>query len=1557
MLSTDLLARCAPRASWDAHAELATHDLARADATGATGANSPRGRRSARVGGHVGRLRRLLGFAPFGLLLATAVILTTLSSGALERAVAADLRPGFAPRVFALEHARIVVEPGTVIDPGTLVMRSGVIEAVGPDGEVNVPFDAERIDGRGLVAYPGLVNAFSTTGIDSSAPRSQTGSGRAVDYGSFALGATPPDNRSGLSPEFLASEALVLDDAAVKPWREVGFTSALVAPGGGVVAGQSALVSLSGQPRREILLASPVAMHVALVPPGARGYPSTLMGVIAHLRQAMLDSAHHEALWEHFRVHGGPRPPVDPALEALGAIRSGQLRVFWEANLRDDIHRALDLSEELGVRPVIVGGSEAWRVVDRLREENVPVVLRIDFPDEPKSGYAQGSRNEITDIVESLPLERLQEALARTDLPAEYRARIEQRVAELKGETPTAEAKPAESGARRLPESPRLLAEQKRIWNELVACAARLSEAGVPFCLSAAGHSKAEKFFEHLRQAIGQGLQADAALAAMTRDAAAILGVDAQLGRIAPGMADHVVVMSGPLEEAKSKVRYVFVDAAKFELNAPPAAAARADGAGRAAERAGRRPAVRPSAEEAPADAPGDQPNDLAPEDEPNASPAAEEPAAPESPARDKDKDADAETSEQPAGARGSEADAAPAAPAAPAAAQPADAAEAGGSALAALSTAAEPFPTEIRADRFPQRQTGGNVLVRGATVLTLTGGTLAETDVLVEEGRIAAIGRALSAPEGVEVIEAEGLYLMPGIIDTHVHFAISRGINEASLSVVPECRIKDVITGDDVGIFLSLAGGVTTARVLHGSANPIGGQDAVIKLRWGRPGRELLLDEGPQGVKFALGENPKRSRSRYPDTRLGVESSIRRSFDEGRMYARLWQTYEAARARGETPPPPRRDLRLEALAAMLDGSIQIHSHCYRADEILMLLRLAESYGIRIRSLQHALEGYKVAPEIAAHGASVSSFSDWWAYKVEAFDAIPYNAALLTEAGAMVAIKSDDRELVRHMYQEAAKTVKYGNLSEAQALATITINAATQLGLDHRIGSIEVGKDADLALFNGHPLNGFARCVLTLVDGEIYFERAGDLVPSGYGWPVAEESIRARTLAVPESPAGSYFLRGARIETVSGAAIERGTLWIREGRIEALGGPDLPVPEGAVTVDLDGLMIFPGMINAGTNLGLTEVRSLSETQDFAEAGPYNADIRASVAIHPDSELIPVSRANGVLAVLTRPSGGVISGQSVLLNLWGWIPPEMAVRDPAALHVNLPTGSLDPDGGERRKRAAEAIDALKQQFRLALRYDELVRRATEAGGALPVPDPQLAALAPYARGEGLVMIHADAQADILAAIDLAAELKLHWALADAAEAWRCAKELKEADVPVVVGPVMQLPRSGNSPYDSAYSNARLLHEAGVRVAIKAEDSGPGDATSTRNLPYHAAMAVAYGLPPEEGLRAVTLTAAQILGVGDQLGSIEVGKLANLVVTDGHLLQPTTQVKLLFVAGQPLDTSSRHTRLYARYRERLDQVQSGRVMLGVGAPATERPAPTADSAPEPAGGAGQ
>ncbi|HEY2017907.1 MAG TPA: amidohydrolase family protein [Bryobacteraceae bacterium] len=352
--------------------------------------------------------------------------------------------------------------------------------------------------------------------------------------------------------------------------------------------------------------------------------------------------------------------------------------------------------------------------------------------------------------------------------------------------------------------------------------------------------------------------------------------------------------------------------------------------------------------------------------------------------------------------------------------------------------------------------------------------------------------------------------------------------------------NILDVVNPEDIAIYRALAGGVTTANILHGSANSIGGQTVVLKMRWGKDASSLLFEGAKPGIKFALGENVKRAgnpqggrgvvtpavQARYPATRMGVEDVIREAFTEAKAYKADWDDYKAKVARGEHPIPPRTDLKLEPLKEVLEGTRYVHCHSYRADEILMLIRVADEFGFKIRTFQHVLEGYKVGKEIAAHGAGGSTFSDWWDYKVEAADAIPYNAALMNQEGVVVSLNSDDAELMRHLNTEAAKAMRYGGASETEALAMVTLNPAKQLGIDNRVGSIDVGKDADLVIYDKYPLSDFAKVQKVLIDGTVYFDR--DKEVSGQAAKAAEKQKLVDKLKQQQPQGAGRGGRGGR---------------------------------------------------------------------------------------------------------------------------------------------------------------------------------------------------------------------------------------------------------------------------------------------------------------------------------------------------------------------------------------------------------------------------------------------
>lgn len=421
--------------------------------------------------------------------------------------------------------------------------------------------------------------------------------------------------------------------------------------------------------------------------------------------------------------------------------------------------------------------------------------------------------------------------------------------------------------------------------------------------------------------------------------------------------------------------------------------------------------------------------------------------------------------------------------------------------------------------------------VIRNATVMTVTNGTIDRGTVVIRGAKIVAVGpdAQVSVPSGAKVIDGAGRVVFPGIIDSHSHTAVEGGFNEMSLPNAGAVRIADVLTNEDISAYRQLAGGTTAALVLHGSSNAIGGQSAIVKWKWGHPVDAWVIRDAPIPIKFALGENPKSANffpptgqeKQYPSTRMGVEEQIRSSMLDARDYMARWSEYESDRKRGETPMPPRRDLLMESMSGILRGEIQVHSHCYRADEILMLIRVADEMGFKIRTFQHVLEGYKVGREIAAHGAGAGTFIDWWGFKAETNDGTPYNVALMTRDGVLVSTNSDSDELARRLNLDAAKAMKYGGLSHDEAIRLITINPAKQLGIAHRVGSIEVGKDADLAIWTGDPLSTFSRVETTFVDGEVVFDRQRDIAARAELAREKAERLRTEAAAAKKAAAAT----------------------------------------------------------------------------------------------------------------------------------------------------------------------------------------------------------------------------------------------------------------------------------------------------------------------------------------------------------------------------------------------------------------------------------------------------
>jgi imidazolonepropionase-like amidohydrolase len=875
-------------------------------------------------------------------------------------------------------------------------------------------------------------------------------------------------------------------------------------------------------------------------------------------------------------------------------------------------------------------------------------------------------------------------------------------------------------------------------------------------------------------------------------------------------------------------------------------------------------------------------------------------------------------------------------------------------------------------------------IALRGATLLTVTKGTIPSGTIVLRDGKIAAIGANVEVPAGAEVVDVGGRFVSPGLIDAHSHIA-NDSINEGGTTVSSMTGMEDVLDPTDIDIHRDLAGGLTTANVLHGSANPIGGKNAVIKLRWGKTRAEELLFEGaPPGIKFALGENPKdmpigqaAGPRRYPATRMGVEYVIRDAFTRAKAYRKAWQDHEKRKAAGQDVLAPRRDLQLEPLVEILEGKRLVHAHCYRADEILMLIRLAEEIGFKIATFQHVLEGYKVAKEIAAHGAGASTFSDWWGYKVEAVDAIPHNAAIMMRKGVLVSVNSDSAEHARRLNTEAAKSIKWGGLNDDEALEMVTINPAKQLRIDGRVGSLEVGKDADVVVWNRHPLSAYAIVDRAYIDGTLYYERlaaqrrltevakeksalsaaerSGTRTPptanpqdprnagengatngngraNGNGGPRAPDVATQGAPAVsspqppasvptrpPSAPAGILAITNATIHPVSSPTFERGTIVMRDGRIDAVGAA-VQVPPGAKVIDAAGAHVYPGFINARTSVGLNEPGPRG-FEDVSEMLDLNPQMRTRVAYHSESEAIPVARANGITTVAVAPGGGIFGGEVAVMNLDGWTWEEATLAPNAGIAFNFPVvvvgggrggggrGGRGGAGGERpyedlRRERDRRLDDLARLF-------DQVRAYAKAGPDKAV-DWTLEALVPVADGRLPLITSVNRAQDIRDAIAFGERIKVRMVISGGTEATAVATLLKEKGIPVILGNVLTLPQQDDLFHAATYQLAGELAQAGVKVAFST-----GDSTNVRLLPYLAAMSVAWGMNRDEAIKALTINAAEILGVADRVGTIEKGKDANLFIATGDPLEIRTGVTHVFIAGRDVGVANRHHALYEKY----------------------------------------
>jgi len=1423
----------------------------------------------------------------------------------------------------AIRNVTIIPQPGQQIDGGTILLENGRIAAVGTD--VTIPPGTRELDGTGLFAYAGFIDALSRTGVPEPADQADELSrvqDEAPPISDGPHARTLPANRRGIFARRRLEQVIKLEDDTFDRARAAGFTAALIAPPRALLGGQASVLQLGDRPLRRSLLHEDV-VHTASFDTGRRGgfaaggerpgYPASLLGAIAHLRQTFYDAGWYERMEAYVQRHPQARRdlPADPDLVALRPVLHAELPLLWEANDVDEIHRVLNLAEEFGFRPIIAGGSQAQDAAARLKAMNVPVLVSLQLPKQPKE--------------------------YKLDAKELGRAKDDETLFGKNWDKRPFEPKAAYAEAR---------TQRERDVRNLV----ELDKAGVAWALTAAELKDPADALKNLREIIQAGLPADAALRGLTVTPAELFGLSAELGTLEPGKRANVTVLSKPLEDKEAKVLWVLIDGRLFEPDkAGPGRRERGGERAAGGREAGRRGRLR------------------------------RPPPAQEEEKSQEDKTAERETAE--------------ADPDKPES-QPAQDVE-----PATEVQLHEPaWPIETDRDRLPQFRTGGTVLLANATVLTISGGDPRDTNVLIENGRITKLGPNVNAPPGVRTIDLTGYVLMPGMIDPHSHIATD-GVNEGTLSVTPEVRIEDVVRHDDLSIYRALAGGTTTAHVMHGSANTIGGQNVVLKMKYGRPASELVVADRQRTVKFALGENvtrpgrpstrrPRPGRPpgepevlRFPGTRMGVEATLRRSFSEAQQYAEQWSEYTRGLEAGQDVQPLRRDLRLEALADILHGDIWVHSHCYRADEILRLLNVAEDYGFRVAVLQHVLEGYRIMPEIARHGCGTSTFADWWAYKVEAYDAVPHNAGMLLKYGVCSTINSDSAELMRHLNLEAAKCLKYSGLTSNEALRLVTLNGARQLGLEDRIGSIEVGKDADIAVFEGHPLDTFARCVMTLVEGEVYFvhrdfnpqaprparlpvlpfdvaanvappgpsagfdpvtrgktpltvnpkHRAAD-APVGSATPspaaVTAAGTNGETAAAGARSTTKVAIINATLHPVSGPDILEGTLLIEDGRIAAV-GQVLQVPPDAHVIDAKGLQVWPGLINAGTTVGMSEIGMVDVTNDVAEQGTVQPDLLAVSAFNPHSATVEVTRAEGVLSCLLLPGSPTLAGQAGLIDLDGWTMSEMLVEPRVGLVLSLPFKRIDPIIEPERPDEPNTPDPSEQRlkeiecfFRDAKLYTDAVVAARDAGRAPSLPiDLRFEAMIPYLLARKPVLFDADNYKAILQALQFAERFGLKPVILGGRDAWKLADLLASRQVPVIYEGTFDMPRGvpslrgASEEWDANYRAPSVLAKAGVKFCLSHRS-----ASLAKLLPLDAGMAIAHGLDSQAAVRALTLSAAEILGLDEQYGSLDAGKVANVIVTTDHVCRATTVVKHAFVHGRPIPLESKHTRDAARFAAR-------------------------------------
>ncbi len=946
---------------------------------------------------------------------------------------------------YAFTNATIYTHFNQKIEKATLVIRDGRIEGVGVG--ITIPKDATVIDLKGKYVYPSFIDLYTSYGLPELKKSDRKWSDPPVfvsdKKGAYAWNKT-------IHPEFSAYQNFSVNNETAKALKEAGFGAVLTHQKDGIARGSGTFVLLSDEMDNEVILKDEASAHYSFKKGNSpQGYPSSLMGAIALLRQTYLDADWYNTTKD--------KKEFNISLAAWNQLQS--LPQIFEVRDRLDILRADKIGDEFDVQYIIKGKGDEYMRVDAIKQTNASFIVPVTFP----KAY---------------------------DVEDPFDAMI-------------------------------VSMEDLKHWELAPANPAILAENDINFTFTTDGLKDLKAFHKNLVKAVERGLKEEAALKALIHTPATLLDVQNHLGSLERGKIANFIITSGNYfdkktkihenwihgqqlfisdwdhddfggsytlqvadidyqldiegEPGKPKMNIVLNDSTKIKVNGQlkdqsvalhfnaAKDSNRVDKLGKGVIRLGGWMQEDGKKWQGKGQLANGEWVDWMvnykgevkkKEEEKDKDKAKGKGKKNKKKKADKDKSADNNKEEEKYG------------------------------------QVTYPF----LAYGWTEKPKAGTVLFQNATVWTNeSDGILEETDVLIQDGKIAAIGAGLKADKGVKVVDATGKHLTSGIIDEHSHIAISRGVNEGTQASSAEVSIADVINSEDVNIYRQLAGGVTAAQLLHGSANPIGGQSGIIKFRWGLTPEEMKFKEAAPFIKFALGENVKQSNwgdnntTRFPQTRMGVEQVYMDHFTRAKEYEK--QKADAAKSGTSF----RKDLELETLLQIINKERFITCHSYVQSEITMLMRVAEKFGFNINTFTHILEGYKIADKMEKHGVAGSTFSDWWAYKYEVIDAIPHNGTILHEMGVLTSFNSDDAEMGRRLNQEAAKAVKYGGLSEEEAWKFVTLNPAKMLHVDEHVGSIKVGKQADVVLWSDHPMSIYTKAEQTYVDGVCYFDMEQDL--------------------------------------------------------------------------------------------------------------------------------------------------------------------------------------------------------------------------------------------------------------------------------------------------------------------------------------------------------------------------------------------------------------------------------------------------------------------------------